>query len=281
MKKWITGAVAAAALVAAGISVLPAAEATAQVPGILTLVEGPGSSIGVTVRDTTDEERKRANVDQGGGVVVESVRAGSPAERAGFRAGDIVLEFDGERVRSVRQFTRLVRETPPQRTARAVVVRDTARQTLEVVPEASGDFRVMRERLRQFGDDARDGRYFFREFDFDVAPRLRSRGPALGVTVSPLTGQLAEYFGVKEGVLVNSVESGSAAAAAGLRAGDVITAVGGRSVRTAADISDEVRRLQPGASVDVTITRDKKSQTLTAVIPSAQAPASQGRGITL
>src|SRR5690606_31965181 len=113
MKKWITGAVAAAALVAAGISVLPAAEATAQVPGILTLVEGPGSSIGVTVRVTTDEERKRANVDQGGGVVVESVRAGSPAERAGFRAGDIVLEFDGERVRSVRQFTRLVRETPP------------------------------------------------------------------------------------------------------------------------------------------------------------------------
>ena len=55
-------------------------------------------------------------------------------------------------------------------------------------------------------------------------------GSTLGVTVSPLTDQLASYFGVKQGVLVSAVTSDSPAAGAGVRAGDVITAVNGQTV---------------------------------------------------
>lgn len=283
MKTWIAGAVAAAAFVMVAV-MLPADEARAQAPGFLTL-EGPGSSIGVTVRDATDDDTTRANIDQPG-VVIESVRTGSPAEKAGFQMGDIVLEFDGERVRSVRQFTRLVRETPPRRSVRAIVIRGTAKQTLNVVPEVTGELRSdVRERLRDLTADARN-RLRLREFNFDAAPQLRRRnflgGPTLGVGLTPLTSQLAEYFGVKEGALVTAVESGSPAAEAGIRAGDVITAAAGRSVRTAADVAEEVRRLQPGGSLDIAVTRDRKSLVLKAVIPEGPPrPASERRGIPL
>ena len=68
--------------------------------------------------------------------------------------------------------------------------------------------------------------------DLDPTPDLRvePRGQ-IGVTLAPLTEQLATYFGTKEGVLVSTVVNGSAAAQAGLKAGDVITAVNGRRVQ--------------------------------------------------
>src|SRR5688572_23616736 len=108
MKKLITGAAAVAVVIALTFVLLPTRKATAQAPGILTL-QGPGSSIGVTVRETTAEDAKNAKLAQPAGVVIESVRSSSPAEKAGFRAGDLVVEFDGERVRGVQHFTRVVR----------------------------------------------------------------------------------------------------------------------------------------------------------------------------
>jgi serine protease Do len=264
MKKSMKRAAAGMALLVVAALFMLTRQAQAQGPGFLTL-EGPGSAIGVTVRETTAEEIKAAKLDQPAGVRIESVRTSSPAEKAGFQAGDIVLEFDGERVRSVRQFTRLVRETPPQRTVTAVIVRGGARQTLQVVPQVSGALSGDVLGLQR--------RNPLRGFNLDIAPQLR-RGrvarPALGVTVTPLSDQLAQYFGVKEGALVTSVESGSPAADAGLRAGDVITTVAGRSVRTPADLSEELRRAQSGEGVEIGVTRDRQSLRLKATLPETR-----------
>lgn len=68
--------------------------------------------------------------------MVERVRDGSPATRAGLRSGDVIVEFDGERVRGVRHFSRLVLETPPGRTVKSTISRNGARLTLDVTPEA-------------------------------------------------------------------------------------------------------------------------------------------------
>ena len=279
MKKWIIGAAAVVAIAALTAVLLPG-RASAQVPGFLTL-EGPGSSIGVTVRETTAEDAKAAKLSGAEGVVVESVRTASPAEKAGFKNGDIVVEFDRERIRSVRHFTRVVRETPPRRTVTAVVVRGTARQTLEVVPEVTGDFTTdLRDELqfRLRPDQFRDQ---LRSFNFDFNPdQLPRRGaigrPTLGVTVTPLTTQLADYFGVKEGVLVSAVESGSSAADAGVRAGDVITAVNGRSVTTSGDVTSALRQAEAG-SIDINVTRDRKPLTLKATLPDLRRPVTSGR----
>ena len=99
---------------------------------------GSTASIGVGIREVMGEDAAKAKMAQPSGVYVESVREGSPAAKAGIQAGDIVIDFDGERVRSASHFTRLVQESVPNRQVAAVVVRGTSKQTLNVVPEASG-----------------------------------------------------------------------------------------------------------------------------------------------
>lgn len=226
----------------------------------LTLLQGPGSQIGVTARDLEPGEAERLKAS--GGVFVESVRPESPASRAGLRAADVVVEFDGERVRSLRQFTRLVRETPPERTVRTTVLRDGGRTEVSVTPTAAAsDLAFDGARLR---DQLENLTARIRPFDFelrDATPRAR-----LGVTVQELTPDLAEYFGASDGVLVASVAADSPAARAGFQAGDVITAVNGRVVGSSSDLVRELRSVSGAADVTLGIVREKKDSTLTARI---------------
>ena len=75
----------------------------------MMVLDGRGSQLGVMVSDVDAKAPT-------GGVKIDEVNEDSPAEKAGIKAGDIVVEYDGERVRSARQFTRLVQETPEGRT---------------------------------------------------------------------------------------------------------------------------------------------------------------------
>jgi membrane-associated protease RseP (regulator of RpoE activity) len=83
----------------------------------------------------------------------------------------------------------------------------------------------------------------------------------LGITIAELEPQLAEYFGTKEGVLVASVRADSAAAKAGLKAGDVITRFNGSTVDSTTDLRSRLGDLD-GAEFTLEIVRDKKSMTL-------------------
>lgn len=225
-----------------------------------------GGRLGVTVREVNDDDVKKNALGSARGVVIEQVSDESAAQQAGFRAGDIVVEFDGERVRSVQQFTRLVQETPAGRSVAAAVMRDGQKSTLTVQP---------REGWVGFGDNVTNLlRYEIpsrlvtprpptpptpapRPFTFS----LRS-GSTLGVTVSDMSDQLAEYFGAKEGALVTSVTGDSAAARAGVRAGDVITAINGQEVKVPGDVRRATQRLAPGAEFTIDVLRDKKKVTL-------------------
>ena len=100
-------------------------------------------------------------------------------------------------------------------------------------------------------------------FDFDFPGALSGR--RLGVSVDELTDQLAQYFGAKEGVLVTSVTDGSAASRAGLKAGDVITAIDGRPVRSRDDLIPELRDAS-GDELTIAIVRDKKASEVKAKI---------------
>jgi serine protease Do len=218
---------------------------------------GPGSSIGVTVRDS--------NL----GVVIQDVRSDSPAARAGVKEGDVVTEFDGERARSAAQFTRLVRETAPGKTVKMAVLRNGTPATMDVAPETrdADDLRfpnLTRDLERRLQVLPRDF-----NFDFDVAePWFSFYSPRrLGMTITPLSDQLAAYFGVKQGVLVSEVEAGSAADMAGLKAGDVITAVKGQAVSSSEDVLRELREAQSGTSVEIRVMRDRKELTVSAKMP--------------
>src|SRR5688572_28518147 len=74
------------------------------------VLDGRGSRIGVTVDDLTPDDLKGLN-GATSGVRIQDVNEDSPAAKAGLRAGDVVVEFDGEKIRSARQFSRLVEET--------------------------------------------------------------------------------------------------------------------------------------------------------------------------
>lgn len=232
----------------------------------LMMLAGRGAEIGVRIEE-----------GDAGGVVVEEVQPDSPAEKAGLERSDVIVEFDGEHVRSARQFGRIVQETPPGRTVKATILRDGQKKELSITPtEGRGagmliDGDRLRERLGDLGN-LRDRLPFNFNFDFDVPGVMGSlSGRRLGVGVGELTTQLAEYFGAKEGVLVTSVTDGSAAARAGLKAGDVITSIDGQPVRSREDL---VRALRDGKEDELTIgiVRDKKESSVKAKIEAPRRP---------
>ncbi len=238
------------------------------------VLDGRGSHLGVLVRDV--ESGKAA----AGGVEIETVDAGSPAERAGLKAGDVVVEFDGERVRSARQFTRLVQETPEGRAVSLSVMRDGQRQSLTATPEARAlSWNVDGDRIRRDVERSLEGLRDFRwdgppmNFRFDgdlgrlVIPSGRGR---LGVTVDTVSDQLAEYFGAPEGgALVTNVLPDSPAARAGMKAGDVITAIDGQHMHDAADVSRAMSRALAGGELKVDYLRDKKPGSASVTIEAA------------
>ena len=283
MRARTTAAVTAAMVTGLGIGAAMAPVGARQArmqwePSQLVQVFGGGSYIGVSVRDVDAEDAKRAKLPAQSGVLVEEVQEDGPAQKAGFREGDIVVEFDGERVRSTRQFTRLVQETPENREVQAIVMRDGQRTTLSVQPAARDGFRI--------GD---------RNWEGLVAPRAPRpprppEAPAppsppdvfrfehffnssgrLGLTVDTLSEQLADYFGTKEGVLVTSVTSDSAAGKAGVKAGDVIVAINGTTVDSPSDLSRRTQRLDDGEEFTLDVVRNKQKQTLKGKIEPRQA----------
>lgn len=280
MNGWKVAAISAALVAAAGAgaAVAPVAHGqaklrVAQAPHAFEIFTGGGSRIGVSIREVEDADVKSARLPGPAGAVVEEVTEGSPAEKAGIRKGDVVVEFDGERVRGVRHLTRLVQETPDGRQVQAVVVRDGQRATVSVAPRESGALGF--ERFRELENLGREFRDSIPARPAPPAPG-RTRPPSvfrfddllgrgstrLGITVDALTPQLAEYFGTKEGVLVTTVNDDSPAAKAGMKAGDVITAVNGTTIDDAADLRRRIQEIDDGAEFTIAVMRDRKSQTL-------------------
>lgn len=249
----------------------------------VTVLAGRGASIGVSISEVLPAEAGGQPPGGTFGVLIDEVRPDSPADRAGLRRGDTIVEFDGERVRSARQFSRLVQETTPGRAVKATIVRDGRRSEVQITPTEtdrrrdviiSGDFGdYMRDLGRDLGRLGDRLPNFDFNFDFDL-PGLMS-GRRLGITINELTSQLAEHFGVRDGVLVTSVTEGTPASRAGLKAGDVITSINGRRVDSRDDLMRELRDADRDArsgSYDVTIgiVRDKKETTVRATIDSTR-----------
>lgn len=267
-KAAVVSAVAGISLTAAALVFIPSVGAQTRDRDVAAgpfMQLGRGAAVGVSVRELTADEVSRAKLERPGGVYVVDVRDGSPAARAGVRSGDVIVAFDGERVRGVRHFSRLVLETPPGRTVQSEIVRDGARQTLAVTPEATeGPLARLLPEIR------REIERGLRTLPPDLPLPPRGARARLGVTLTALTDQLASYFGVKEGVLVSAVEADSPAARAGLRAGDVLTAVDGRAVRTPADVTASVRAAARGATLDVRLVRDRKEMSVKVTIAEDQ-----------
>jgi predicted metalloprotease with PDZ domain len=237
-----------------------------------------GSRVGMVVRDVEAADVTKEKLSGTAGAIVTQVVQASAAEKAGVKVGDVVTAFDGERVRSARQLERLVEETPAGRTVKMALQRAGAPLTLDVTPEAP---KMTQVRPGEGGDmfwergAPRPGQQFhgpegmpFKfempsgRFDFDSEPFLAAGRGRLGVRVQDLSDELAGYFGVKSGVLVAGVEADAPAAKAGIKAGDVITAVNGQAITEPGELRREVAKVEDGKTAELSVTRDKKPLTL-------------------
>jgi serine protease Do len=239
-----------------------------QVSGSRTMVinmSGNGQSyIGVGVGEIDSDRARQLKLKEEYGVELTHVEEESPAAKAGLKSGDVVLEYNGQRVEGMEQFARFVRETPAGRDAKLTISRDGNRQ---MIPVKIGQRKMTESKWTMNtpmiapvapvppvppGDMAR--------------PFMVWQSPRMGIDAEAVEGQLGQFFGVKEGVLIRSVVKGSAAEKAGLRAGDVITKVDGSTVTSPGEVTRTVRSAHPKKTFPITVIREKRETTISVTV---------------
>src|SRR5580704_12183059 len=261
----------------------------AQDPEVITIAnddEGGPSFLGIEAREVTPENVKQYKLQAERGVVVGRVAPDSPASKAGLKETDVVTEVDGQRVEGATQFRRMIREIPAGRTVKLTVWREGRAQTLSAKLDQA-------EELHRVLSGPMPGSFAFRMPEVEVPdmPEVQAMPdgpvvafgdgdnlafaapmhPRLGIDAEDIGGQLGSFFGVPddEGVLVRSVNSGSAAEKGGLKAGDVITKFDGERVRSLGELREKLAAKSETATL--TVTRNKTEMTLTVELPAAPA----------
>jgi serine protease Do len=179
--------------------------------------------LGVSIQEVTPELAKSFGLKEKKGALVAQVVSGSPAEKAGVEQGDVILEFDGKEVADSKDLPRMVASTP---VGKAVTIRLSR----------NGNILDRQVKVGEMEEKA------------EVA-KTPSTKKSLGITVQNLTPEMAKGLGLKKGtgVVVTGVESGSPAADAGIRTGDVIREVNRRPVT---DVQDFVQQIEKAKDKD-------------------------------
>jgi serine protease Do len=168
--------------------------------------------LGVSIQPLTPELATSFKVAEGSGALIASVQESGPAAKAGLRAGDVITQFNGQRVSQSSDLPRLVAATPVGRQVPVTLIRDGRSVTMTVtVAQMDGDGQLAA-----------------------MTPSDEAKG-TLGLTVESVKPEMARELGLDaaRGVIVRGVRNGSPAENAGLRPGDVITEVDHQSVADA------------------------------------------------
>ncbi len=250
--------------------VLPAAFAQA----------GARPYLGIGVRDIDSDSAKKFNLKEVRGAEVTSVAEESPAAKAGLKAGDVVLEFNGQPVEGGEELSRLVRETPVGRQVRLGVWRNGAMQNIPITIAArqpqsfgyNGPWTMTGPNGQQMQFPNQMPEFNTPELrqlpDFPGFPMIPAGSPMLGIMGEALgqEKQLADYFGVEDGVLVKAVSRDSMAEKAGIKAGDVIVKIDDTKVATSRDITMALRAARNKKTVTVMVMRNKKEMPITVTL---------------
>ncbi len=237
-----------------------------------------GAYLGVSTEDVSKENMARYGMREVRGVGVTEVMKDSPAEKAGLRKDDVILRFDGESVTSVRKLTRLVSESSADQTVRLTISRGGAEQEVTATLSKRDFNGLLRGKIN---DEVWKG--IEKDWPRIEMGNLGNLGDGnfvlslgnrrIGVSTQTLSKQLAEYFGVRDGgILVTSVTENSPAAKAGLKAGDVITAIDGEKVTSPGDLTRGLNKKETG-DVSLTVMRDKNMRTVTLTPEKSEHPS--------
>ncbi|MBB3330089.1 serine protease Do [Halomonas campaniensis] len=192
--------------------------------------------LGVMIQPVSRDLAESFGMDSPSGALIADLDPEGPAARDGLRAGDVILEVDGARVHDSSTLPRLIGRTSPGSEVELELMRDGERRELSVT---LGDWPDAEQATASRPEESRQAR--------------------LGIAVGELEGAEREQLGIEGGVRVRDVDPGGAAAAAGIRPGDVLVSIDHRAVSSAGELMALVDELPSDRAVPVRLFRDGRS----------------------
>ena len=209
-----------------------------------------GGYLGVFLEKVDDELREAIDY-KGEGAYVEDVVEDSPADKAGMKAGDIIIEYEGNKIEDSEQLRKLIRKSSSGDKVKLVVVRDGKNKKLKA---ELAERKKFDKELFIVSPGAKKIKKIYKHGGNIIIDGMDNRG-FLGVKLQSMSEQLAEYFGVKGGALVGDVVKDSPAEKAGIKAGDVLTEFDGRRVEDDDDLRYFIGKTVPGDEVVIAANR--------------------------
>ena len=195
--------------------------------------------LGVGIGEVSKEIAESLGLSKPQGALVNSVEAGSPAEKAGLEAGDVILKFDGKAIEKSSDLPRTVGGTKPGTKSQVTVLR---RGVTKDFPITVGEFEVEKTAAAKGADK----------------PAAKDAGQLLGLTVSDLTDAMKKELKLRGGVRVDAVAE--PAARAGIREGDVIMQIANTEVADSKAFAQVLGRLDKSKPVNVLLRRGEWAQ---------------------
>ncbi|MEJ2634677.1 MAG: DegQ family serine endoprotease [Calditrichia bacterium] len=192
--------------------------------------------LGVYIQDVNPDLAKALNLDTPTGALVASVQKDSPAEKAGLKAEDVILKMDGRTVRNSSELRTWIASQGPDSKVKLTVLRDNIEKDITVT-------------LGELPEDQQTS-----------ATVSNETTEKIGIDVSNISSDLVKQFNLKidkGGVVITDVQSGSVAAQAGLRPGDVILKINRKPCENIQNYNDLINDINPGETVLFYVQRDE------------------------
>jgi serine protease Do len=189
--------------------------------------------LGVGIQDLTPELAEYYGIDEQKGVLVTQTYEGDPADKAGIKEGDIIVEVDGTPITSSRELSRTVAEAGVGSGMRITLLRDGRKKSVDV-------------KLAKRPDNE------------PTMARGEARSDDLGLRVRAIDPEIADRLGLDEdtqGVVVAGVEAGSKAEEAGIRQGDVVIEINRKPIQSLEDYNGQLRKIDEGDTVQMLLRR--------------------------
>jgi serine protease Do len=191
--------------------------------------------LGVGIQDLTQELKKYYGIDDDGGVLVTQVFEGDPAEKSGIRINDIIIAIDGETVSSVRELSGIIANTRVGKRTAVTYLREGKKKTIYVELAKRQDDKLLAKKESETSND-------------------------IGMQLMDLTSDNAAQFGYEEGetgVLVVNIDSGSKAAEAGVKRGDLIKEINHEKIPSVKAYHKAIKKIDSGESINLLIRRPR------------------------
>ena len=205
--------------------------------------------LGVAVQDVTESVARKNKLADENGAYVSQVTDDSPADSAGIRKGDVIVEFNRKQVEDADALVKEVGKLKSGDKADVAIVRKGDKKSFSVVLGKLPRSRSLALALRRPGGFA----------------WMLGNHSAQGMQLMEMNDQLSEYFGVTggSGVLVEKVEHGTAADKAGIKAGDVLQKIRARSIDDLEDVTKALRKVEDGDKIAIDVLRKGQTKSLT------------------